>query len=171
MALQQWELQQSLSTILPLSDGELVQIITHTDQLSVEDACTYFSGLLGDSHEAMSFISAYAEARNHPATTHEGFGTRKASRSEKQPQMSADAKLTGVDDKNGAGEEKHHRQPVALSQPGAAYAPPPGRPPNHGRQSSSGRVPHNHTNPLIEAARLRAIDEVRKALRGRVTRI
>jgi hypothetical protein len=161
MAVHQWELQQRLSTVLPLNDGELMQIITHTDELSVEDACTYFNGLLGDSQEALTFISAYAEARNSPAsTTHNISGAGTVSESEKQRQMSADAKPIDVDHKNGAIDEKHQQQAVPVNQPNAAYAPPPGRPPTHGRQSSSGRAPHNHTNPLIEAARLRAIDEV-----------
>jgi hypothetical protein len=135
MALHDWELQQRLATVLPLSDGELTQIITHTETLSIEEACTYFNGLLGDSREAMSFITAYAEARSSlPTSTTEKGGARQ-SHGQKP-------------DSKPVNSEKSH-QPV---QP-PAYAPPPGRPPNIERA-------HNHTNPVIEAARIRAIDEV-----------
>jgi hypothetical protein len=153
MALQNWELQQRLSTVLPLSDGELTQIISHTDSLSVEEACNYFNDLLGDSPEAMKFIASYADTRRAPAQSDPDAKTSAGPGTGSAPQP--------LDKKNGYHDNRRPNQQVPTSRSNAGFAPPPGPPPNAQRPSHHERaMSYNHTNPVIEAARVRATDEV-----------
>ena len=159
MSTQTWELQQRLSTVLPLSDDELKQIISHAGSLSKEEACIYFIDLLGDSSEAQKFVASYREARSSTSQSgsaeHVPRSTNDSKTSTHVPSTS-NGKVDSMNGQNDSGNDKRQSS-SAYQQASAppAYGPPPGRPPNTHRSIS-----YNHTNQVIEAARTRAIDEV-----------
>lgn len=178
MALQQWELQQQLATILPIDNEELKQILSYADSLPPEQASEHFSELLGDSPEALRFITTYRERRSEmggaaPAQSVNGSkGQAAASVNPFDPppdnNFDEDVKTPYSSD------TKHTQQAPVMpadllpsyappSNPppasgSSSYALPPGAPPTSG--ANSRLAARHHTNPVIEAAALRARDEV-----------
>lgn len=148
MANQIWEVQQRLGTVLPLGDEELIQIATHANGLNTDDGCAYFRDLLGDSPEAGKFVQWYRERRHDDKSAERSSekGGGAAFADPPEPTMSSQTTMNGT-----KASSKETGDPSATRQL-PAYAPPPGRPP--------GSVQHYHTNPVIEAARFRAHDEV-----------
>lgn len=180
MALQQWALPQ-LSELLPLDEGELKQIISYTDTLPDTEAAKHLGDLLGDSPSADHFITSFIERRSETST-----GMSKHAPDTKDAQFAPPSHPPpshgqhangGIDAKqtpdimlsDGAGADsitdpKGLRQDVNGEPP--AYAPPAGPPPavtstRPPPAATSSRTPtHKHTNAVIKAAELRAIDEV-----------
>lgn len=64
-ALTNWALPQ-LSRLVPLDDDSLKQIITYTDTLPKEAAADHLKNLLGDSPQALEFISSFNTRRQAP---------------------------------------------------------------------------------------------------------
>src|SRR5665213_3242061 len=62
MALEQWAVPQ-LKELLPLEDGELKQVISYTKNLPDREAEEHLSNLLGDSPNAIEFISSFIKRR------------------------------------------------------------------------------------------------------------
>lgn len=184
MALEQWALPQ-LSTLLPLDQSELKQIISYTDTLSDPEAAVHLRELLGDSPEALQFISDFNSHRSDL-----NWGMAKTSISGKSgeyvappfpPQATsstsdspdAKAQMNGYDEKsqppayvappgpppngtsNNASSKSSANGHSEKARPGT-YAPPSGPAPTSGSSRAASR---NHTNPVIEAAKIRAVDE------------
>ena len=57
-----------LSSLLPLDEASLQQILNYASTLSNDAAAEHFKNLLGDSPEALDFISSYNERRGIPPT-------------------------------------------------------------------------------------------------------
>ncbi|KAK9427978.1 hypothetical protein V1505DRAFT_388330 [Lipomyces doorenjongii] len=66
MALEQWALPQ-LSKLLPLDEESLKQIIVYTDALPDAKAAEHLGGLLGDSPQALDFITSFNKHRSAAA--------------------------------------------------------------------------------------------------------
>lgn len=132
MALEQWALPQ-LSELLPLDEESLKQIIIYTNTLPDTQAEEHLRGLLGDTPQALDFITAFNAHRS--------------------AQAAAMSKQTG-DSKDSA--QGNASKDSMLP----AYATPSHPPP---MQSSSMALRQPHTNPVIEAGQIRARDEVRLA--------
>ncbi|KPI36344.1 uncharacterized protein AB675_7341 [Cyphellophora attinorum] len=156
-----WELQQRLSTVLPLNDSELTQVLSHVESLSTDEACIYFNDLLGDSPNAQKFIAAFRDSRSPNG----------ASAAATQPKTKADLAAAMMMRHVGSAAVMQHKSDPPVSQSSGAngkhapataapslpaYAPPPGRPP------TSRALEYDHTNAVIEAARVRARDEYAK---------
>ena len=147
--LQQWALPQ-LSHLLPLSEDELKSIIDYVEPLPDSETQEHLQGLLGDSPEANQFLAQFIERREY-------------FRASARKQMSDEKSLAGpgASVANGGSSSA---DPVSASIPTVqqnappAYVPPLGPPPVNG---GGVRTARNHTNPVIEAARVRAKDEVR----------
>ncbi|KAL4977857.1 putative zinc finger motif, C2HC5-type-domain-containing protein [Aspergillus desertorum] len=60
---------KQLSSILPLDDESLTEILTYTATLSKEEGAEHLKNLLGDSAAAFEFISAFNARRDDPAST------------------------------------------------------------------------------------------------------
>ncbi|KAK5121309.1 hypothetical protein LTR85_005475 [Meristemomyces frigidus] len=178
MALQQWALPR-LSELLPLDEGELKQILSYTDTLPDSEAAKNLGELLGNSPGAVQFIAAYIERRaamNTGMSKHapDGQDSQFAPPSQPPPPHAVDLKQPpDIMLSNGVGADaitdpKDLRQdPTSINGQPPAYAPPPGpppavassRPPPPPATSSSRAPTHKHTNVVIKAAELRAIDE------------
>lgn len=159
MALPQWELEQQLSALLPLGEGELNQIISYVDTLSTPEANEYLHDLLGNSPEALRFVSAFNEtrgernvgARNNAV---DGKGNHFAPPDgppAKADVSSGDVKSAPVND----GKDRAQNASNQVSSP-TMHAPPPMPPPTSSRAAA-----RHHTNQVIEAGKIRAQDEVR----------
>ncbi|RAO66607.1 uncharacterized protein BHQ10_002619 [Talaromyces amestolkiae] len=61
--MNQHRLVSALRELLPLSDGELEQIILHASELDDAEATQHFGSLLGDSPKSLEFISYFLDAR------------------------------------------------------------------------------------------------------------
>lgn len=173
MALQEWSLPR-LSELLPLDASELEQVISYTNSLPEAEAAEHLRNLLGDSPQALQFITEFNQHRKEPdrsmskqdmdqkttyapppypppdqaaPATNGGAPGYPATAS-----MPADAKFPHGGS-NGAPPTSSSRDEAP---PG--YAPPPGPPP--GMNTASLTVGHNHTNIVIEAEKVRARDEV-----------
>jgi hypothetical protein len=133
MALQQWALPH-LSELLPLDQDSLKEIITYTNTLPDTQAADHLRGLLGDSPQAVEFITSFNARRSAPATA-----------TPNQPNHTKHSS------------EKHDTRDNELP----AYAPPAYPPPS---QSASMALRRPHTNAVIEAGHARARDEVRLLL-------
>jgi len=59
----QWAVGQ-LSTLLPLDDNSLKQIVEYSAGLSREGAAEHFKGMLGDAPQALEFISSFNSRRH-----------------------------------------------------------------------------------------------------------
>lgn len=171
MALEQWAIPR-LSSLLPLEQADLTQIIAYTSTLSDEAAAEHFTQLLGDSQPAAIFISQFIEER-----------------ASLQSNIQGDSKSSNFAPPPGP-------PPAVQTQPStmqkdvnsSTFDPPPGPPPQDKKQSSSGVaasssgngivlpppaytqpksvqngrssvLTHRHSNPVIEAAQIRARDE------------
>lgn len=67
MSLASWALPQ-ISRLLPLDDDSLKQIIAYTETLSKPAAAEHLKNLLGDSAQALEFISSFNNRRPNPQT-------------------------------------------------------------------------------------------------------
>ena len=161
MALQQWALPP-LSELLPLDDGELKQILSYTNTLSDSEAAEHLSNLLGDSPQAVQFITAFNEHRKKSGQVTGGEDiqqkTDMSTASDFKQKTDFD---TSSNMKSSSGSGHGSLQQSSGSQNDQKqYKPPPGMPPtaNHSRRAAE----HKHTNIVIDAARVRARDEVRR---------
>ncbi|KAH7116756.1 putative zinc finger motif, C2HC5-type-domain-containing protein [Dendryphion nanum] len=68
MDLSTWALPQ-LSRLLPLDDDSLKQIITYTESLPNRDAADHLQNLLGDSPQALEFITSFNNRRKSTSTS------------------------------------------------------------------------------------------------------
>ncbi|OWY57067.1 C2HC5 finger protein [Alternaria alternata] len=67
MDLSTWALPQ-LSKLLPLDDESLKQIISYTESLSPKDSAEHLQNLLGDSPQALEFITSFNNRRKPKAS-------------------------------------------------------------------------------------------------------
>ena len=111
MDLSAWALPQ-LSKLLPLDDESLKQIISYTDSLSQKEAADHLQNLLGDSPQALEFITSFNNRRKP-----------KASAGASQNQQSS-----GVS-------EVPKAKPRKKKQSGLNKLPPPRQPDNYGNVS------------------------------------
>lgn len=130
MSLQQWALPR-LSPLLPLDEDALKQIIDYSNSLSDKEAAEHLRNLLGNSPEALDFISSFNEHRKAQGSS---VSDTKGNGSIPAP-VNNDAKGS-----------------TTKGSPVPAYAPPAYPPP-----STSHRP---HTNAIIAAGQVRARDEV-----------
>lgn len=65
MALSQWAVPQ-LSKMLPLDEDSLKQIISYTDTLSRQASADHLRDILGDSPQALEFITSFQQRRPKP---------------------------------------------------------------------------------------------------------
>lgn len=170
MSLQQWALPQ-LSALLPLDEEELKQILTYTNTLPDQEAAKHLQNMLGDSPPAVHFISSFIQRRGDSKQPANGNGngnnttTDYAPPSYPPPSHSIDSKQAR-DIKNGNDSMFHpgsgsadlqQSNPNSSAQP-PVYAPPSNPPPAKGASIVAHR---QYTNAVIEAAKIRAQDEVR----------
>ncbi|KAK5131786.1 hypothetical protein LTR08_000541 [Meristemomyces frigidus] len=177
MALQSWSLSQ-LSSLLPLPEDELKQILSYTDTLPDAEVTKHLGDLLGneDPH-AQVFIKSYIERRAAmnagtskqasasqagqyapppgPPPSHSRAAEPTASSDSKQGPRVATSNDTKSDFKADAKEQQRNG---STSDHPPAYAPPSMPPPADVATSSMAAVNH-HTNAVIEAAKVRARDE------------
>ena len=147
--LQQWALPK-LSHLLPLSEDELKPIIDYVEPLPDAETEQHLQGLLGDSPEANQFLAQFIERREY-------------SRASARKQMSNEKSLAGpspsvTNGSSTSANAANASRPTDNQRAPPSYAPPAGPPPANG---GGVRAARNHTNPVIEAARVRAQDEVR----------
>ena len=143
MALQQWALPK-LSELLPLDEESLKQIVTYTDTLPDAQAAEHLTNLLGDSPQALEFISSFNARRPNAHRSAPAVATSK---------QVSDSKDSKQQDNYSNDSEQGKKLP--------AFAPPSYPPPIQGASVA----PHRpHTNLVIEAAHVRARDEVRLTL-------
>ncbi len=153
MAASEWELQQQLSTILPLGESEVQQVITQASSLPSSEASEYLSSLLGDSPDALKFITAFGEHRAKMGTGEGALATDTKQTMDFPPKDAVKPKA--MIGSNGISEKNATANPPAYAPPG--YAPPSSAPPARGTSRAQAR---HHTNQVIEAGKLRARDEV-----------
>lgn len=135
------KMEQELAAVLPIDEDGSAQILSHANNISLEDACSYLYDLLGDSEEVMSFLDKYRKARaSRELTAPQGDG-KNQSKTMLRTQR-PDSKILSDTDRSSMTPSKDTSAP-------RNYDPPPGLPPVH-----------QHTNPVIEAGRVRARDEV-----------
>ncbi len=152
--LEHWALPE-LSHLLPLGEDELKQIITYVEPKSDSETAEHLQDLLGDSPEAIQFTSQFIERREFSRAS-----ARKQMSDEKSVLAARDAAAAS----NGATNGSNQHQPSADTKgaPPAylppAYLPPAGAPPANAAGRAAAR---HHTNQVIEAAKVRAKDEVR----------
>ena len=139
MSLQNGELAQ-LSNLLPLEPQSLQEIITYCNTLSEEEASQHLRNLLGDSPQALEFIRSFSMKRSTNNTDSPGDG--------KEGDGVSSAPMS-----NGAVNGKEVKMQPDVPP---AYAPPSYAPP--ARTTKAAQHPP-HTNPVIEAAHVRARDE------------
>lgn len=139
MALQQWALPE-LSQLLPLDEEQLKEVVVYTETLSNVKAAEHLTNLLGDSPQAFDFITAFNERRSAQTAV-----MSSQARDVKVSTHGGDDEKNPVTDKNPSGKDV------------PAYAPPAYPPPS---QSTSTVRYRPHTNQVIEAAHVRAKDEV-----------
>jgi len=176
MSLTHWA-SPRIASLLPLDEAGLKQIIDYTGTLSDRDAAKHLEDLLGDSPQAREFVASFNEQRESlnaetlpPQTTgskqvddlkngkdamfHAGNGVI-------DTQHGSDSKQRVNDVKNGNDVMFHAGSSSKDSQQSSApppdYAPPSYPPPASGASRAATR---NHTNAVIEAAKIRAVDEV-----------
>lgn len=165
MALPEYELQQQLSALLPLNDGEISQIISQASSLPEAEGTEYLSSLVGETPDALRFIATFKEYRQEV-----GGENRTMPAANQPPAYQPPPNPPPPDVKNPlpsgpppndvkhplpSGDSKSHSNGVPASGP-PAYAPPPSAPPAASRASA-----RHHTNVVIEAGKVRARDEVR----------
>jgi hypothetical protein len=68
MDLSAWAVPQ-LSKLLPLDNQSLKEVIQYTESLSTAEAADHLQNLLGDSPQALEFITSFNNRRKPPATT------------------------------------------------------------------------------------------------------
>ncbi|KAF2765346.1 hypothetical protein EJ03DRAFT_377860 [Teratosphaeria nubilosa] len=161
MALEQWALPK-LHDLLPLDDAELRQVIQHTNSLPDDQASANLGGLLGDSPEAIEFISNFMERRVAGGSAKVDILIKTDSHDEKTYPPMSDSKGAVTNDGNIGTSTSVHQNGTSSSKDVPQYAPPAGQPPGYNESMKPKRhqVPaHHHTNAVIEAGKVRARDE------------
>lgn len=157
IALEQWALPE-LGHLLPLSEDELKQIITYVEPLSDPETEAHLQELLGDSPEVTQFTTQFIERREF---------LRASARKQMSDEKSSLGLSPAGTSSNGAtnASKTHQPTPDIKGNPPAyvppAYVPPAGPPPANAAGRAAAR---HHTNQVIEAAKVRARDEVRCSL-------
>jgi hypothetical protein len=154
MALEQWALPK-LSELLPLDEQSLKEIVIYTKSLPDPAAAEHLRGLLGDSPQAFEFIESFNAHRAAPPVA--------------APPVAASKLANDSKDSEPQAQKVPDYAPPKDSEPQAQKAPnyaPPSYPPSYPTPSQDTRMASRrpHTNPVIEAAHIRARDEVRLAL-------
>ena len=145
MTLVQWALPQ-LTELLPLDEESLKEIIVYTDTLPDAEAVTHLMGLLGESPKASEFITSFNARRSDLAAE-----------KSKQPSDDKPSDVKPSDVKQRDVKE----MPPAYAPPSYPVAPQSSSPSYPvAPQSTSMFLGRLHTNPVIEAANVRARDEV-----------
>ena len=148
-SLQEWALPE-LANLLPLDPEELKQIIAYAGTLSDNETNAHLTELLGGSAESRQFIDQFVERRQY-LQAHQ----RKQMSDEKYSPVVAQT----INNPNGPSQSSQPTQaPQAMKDAPPAYLPPAGRPPVNGAGIAAAR---HHSNPVIEAGKVRAKDEVR----------
>jgi hypothetical protein len=168
MTAQEWELEQQLSAVLPLGEDELKQILSYIATLPTPEATAHLKDLLGESPEISNFIASYSEYRmsaraegvNGNANYHHSMAEKRSVAPQDSPNYEKGMSPNNADGDivNTANDSKHSQNVSAktnVSSQSRTYAPPSGPPPEFNRAAA-----RRHTNPVIEAARVRAQDEV-----------
>jgi hypothetical protein len=140
MTLVQWALPQ-LTELLPLDEESLKEIIVYTDTLPDAEAVTHLTGLLGESPKASEFITSFNACRS-----------ALAAEKSKQPNDVKPSDVKPSDVKEMPPAYAPPSYPVAPQSSSPSYPVAP--------QSTSMFLGRPHTNPVIEAANVRAKDEV-----------
>jgi hypothetical protein len=124
----------ALRELLPLSDGELEQIISYARRLDNAEAVQHLENLLGNSPKSVDFISFFLDTRTSLSNNQDIDGSKPA-----------------IDDSNSKildHESESHPPPyveTSVTQNGRRF-----------NQHATAR----HTNDIIEAGKIRARDEV-----------
>lgn len=145
MALREWELQQQLATMLPLSEDELAQVISYAKTLSPSEASKHLSDLLGNSKPALDFVTAFNDNRT-PWSTDDA--------AEKISSIETSDPLSSRENERDPG-LYHHQDAAQISANSLSRYFPPSMSPPFSRSQPL------HANPVTEAGRVRAQDEVR----------
>lgn len=155
MSLQPWV--QQLSQLLPLDNSELEQILAYNSTLPKEEATKHLGDLLGDTPESAAFIAAFNSRESDMNGDAIHGSDVKSAQAVQPPPPSAPADhekrhhITGTASDATNGDSKNGLPPAYAP---SAFAPPSGPHPGTGLADR-----RNHTNAVIEAARLRAKDE------------
>jgi hypothetical protein len=160
MDLEQWAVPR-LRELLPLDDAELKQIIAYTRNLSDAEAEEHLTGLLDNSPTSREFISSFIKHRA-AADVAPPAGPPPSS-------VRNSMNYDGGKAQNGFAQNGSTPAPAI---PAATKPTPSELPPSYGNTSTSTQVggwapassasaaiAGQHTNPIIEAGRLRAKDE------------
>jgi hypothetical protein len=115
MDLSTWALPQ-LSKLLPLDDESLKQIISYTDSLSNREAADHLQNMLGDSPQALEFITSFNNRR--------------------KPKSGANTTQNASSNNNS---EVPKAKPRKKKQAGIGKLPPPRQPDNFGDMSGAYR--------------------------------
>ena len=166
MAVESWAVPR-FADFLPLSESESRDIISYTNTLSDPEASQHLTELLGDSPEAGLFINSFLERRAHSKNQMSNYDKKQAMDGDvKQPIAAPSSTEKQANGSYGTHQNQNSSNGMQL-QPPPAYAPPSGPPPSKA-QNPSGPPPsktpskvavRHHTNQVIEAAKVRAIDE------------
>jgi len=179
MSLQAWALPR-IGKLLPLDEAELKQIIDYSGTLSDTDAARHLENLLGDSPQTREFVQAFSKQRaslnasklppqviaskqvndvknGKDAMFHAGNGVTdtKQQHSSDSKKVNNDVKTSNDAMANAKSASKDSQQTSTLPPD---YAPPSYPPPANGASRAATR---SHTNAVVEAAKIRAVDEVR----------
>ncbi|TID16179.1 C2HC5 finger protein [Venturia nashicola] len=121
MALHKWALPQ-LSKLLPIDDESLKQIISYTETLSKETGAEHLKNMLGDSPQAIEFITTFNSRRQAPAS-----GSSYASASRPEPDLSAGVPKSKPRQrkKNDFNKLPPPRRPEQFGDVAGAYIKPP----------------------------------------------
>lgn len=142
--LEKWALPQ-LQALLPLDGSELKQIISYAATLPETQVNAHFAEILGDTPRAIEFAFAFNEHRNAQQLS---LSTPWKEKHDIKSQPSMQNGTSAANDSSSDKKLAHDLPP--------AYAAPPGTPPNKPTGSHTTRL---HTNQVIEAAKIRAVDE------------
>lgn len=158
MSLEQWALPK-IAAILPLDDEALKQIITYTSSLPNAEGRAHLGGILGDSAEAKDFIAAFGErtSQGSHAPASQADEPRTFAPPPGPPPSHAKSLSSNQDVKQALAPPGPIQDAARNGSAGQdlppSYAPPPNPP--QARAVST----YHHSNQVIEAAKLRAVDE------------
>ncbi|KAI0475276.1 hypothetical protein GGR56DRAFT_645371 [Xylariaceae sp. FL0804] len=148
-----WALPE-LTHLLPLEADELKQIVAYVETLSDPETEAHLHNLLGDTPEATSFAQHFVARRNDLRA---GGPGHVADAKKKDPSVPGSSGLSPdgpITPANGG-----MSAPASKGDP-PPYAPPSGPPPAGQPGRAGGSAPARpHTNPVIDAARVRERDE------------
>ncbi|GAB7353309.1 hypothetical protein MBLNU459_g3807t1 [Dothideomycetes sp. NU459] len=153
MEFQQWA-SPELAKLLPLDEESRIEIITYAQTLPESQAAEHLRNLLGDSPQALEFISSFNAKRPDFSAAREAHHNEKSHMHNDNPMSHTSQGQSSMDTKVPAYAPPAHPPPSNSSVP--AYAPPAHPPPS---SSVSAALRRPHTNAVIEAAHVRAKDE------------